>query len=204
MNQFDKAYITSELEKIGKRVSEPISIYLIGGCAMSLRGLKESTKDIDILFQDKKTYDIFCNALFGAEYHSPYVVKDEHRGLAASAMYENKDGLHLDLFVEKVMEKLELSKSMIARAELFRKYGKLEVYLISKDDIFLFKGLASEGRKRDLSDMEIIYPSVDWDTISRELKSQKLSEELVEHFIRRLEEFHKVYKLDVPPPKKFR
>ena len=64
--------------------------------------------------------------------------------------------------------------------------------------IFLFKGLASEGRKRDLPDMQAIYPGLDWEVIERELDSQELSEELKELFIRRLEEFSRVYRLDVP------
>ena len=42
--QFDAPYIDMELGKIGTRIRKPISVYLIGGCAMSFRNLKESTK----------------------------------------------------------------------------------------------------------------------------------------------------------------
>jgi hypothetical protein len=46
--------------------------------------------------------------------------------------------------------------------------------------------------------MQAIYPGLDWGVIERELDSQKLSKELKELFIRRLEEFNRIYRLDVP------
>jgi hypothetical protein len=196
--QFDARYIDREFTNIGIRVKKRLSVYLIGGCAMSFRGLKETTKDVDIVFKNERDYGLFCEALFGAQYHQPYIVRFEHEHLKAMQTYENKDGFHLDLFVKQVIGKLVLSKSMVARAELHKRYGNLIVYLLSKEDIFLFKGLASEGRKRDLPDMQIIYPRIDWGVIEMELDSQKLSEELKELFIRRLEEFNRVYRLDVP------
>lgn len=202
--QFDAGYIDSELNKIGVRVKKSLDIYLIGGCAMSFRHLKEFTKDVDIVFKNEADYTIFCDALFGAEYHEPFPIKFEHANLKATKMYENKNEFHLDLFVKQIIGKLILSKSMIKRAELYKKYGNLAVYLISKEDIFLFKGLASEGRKRDLPDMQIIHSGLRWDIIENELTSQKLSTELKELFVRRLEEFSKLYKLDVPILKKLK
>lgn len=195
---FDAKYIDAELEKIGARIKKPVSVYLIGGCAMSFRKLKEATKDVDIVFRNKDDYDLFCGALFGAQYHQPYAMKSEHERLEATMMFENKDGFHLDLFVKKVIGKLELSKEMIARAELFNQYGNLSVYLLSKEDIFLFKGLASEGRKRDLPDMRVLYPNLDWKVIESELATQALAKDLNELVISRLEEFRDNYKLDIP------
>jgi hypothetical protein len=108
------------------------------------------------------------------------------------------------LFVEKVVGKLHLSDSMIARAELHGAYGNLSVYLLSKEDIFLFKGLASEGRKRDLPDMAILYPRLDWKAMENELDTQKLSTDLKGLLKRRLEEFNGLYALDVPLLKRLR
>ncbi len=195
---FDAAYINQELEKIGVRIKRPMSIYLIGGCAMSFRNLKETTKDIDIVFRDKADYEVFCEALFGAQYFEPFTIKSEHELLHATRMFENKDGFHLDLFVKQVIKKLVLSHSMIARAELFKTYGNLSVYLLSKEDIFLFKGLASEGRKRDLPDMQVLYPNLNWKVIENELNSQSLAEDLRALFVRRLEAFSQTFRLDVP------
>lgn len=196
--QFNASYIEKEFEKIAKRINKKLSVYLIGGCAMSFRGLKESTKDVDIVIKSIADYKTFCDALFGAEYYEPYQIKSEHERLIATIMYENKAGFHLDLFVKQVINKLTLSNSMIKRAELYRDFGSLKVYLLSKEDIFLFKGLASEGRKRDLPDMQALYPNINWKVILDELETQKLASELKEMLKRRLEEFSKTYSLDVP------
>ena len=113
-------------------------------------------------------------------------------------MCENTDGFHFDLFLKKVCGKLKLSSSMAGRAELYKEYNGLLVFLVSKGDIFLFKSLASEGRKRDLDDMKNLYPNLDWELILREIKSQKLNEDNVYSIIRRFEEFKRAYELDIP------
>ena len=201
---FDAGYIDNELQKIGARARKRMDIYLIGGCAMSFRNLKESTKDIDIVFANKEDYEEFCETLSWAQYFEKVKNSTEYIPLYANKMVENKDGFHLDLFVVKVCGKLNLSKGMISRAEKFRQYGNITVHLISKEDIFLFKSLASEGRKRDLDDMRVIYPNLDWNIIFEELVSQKLEDGDIIHIIKRLKEFNAKFELDVPLISKLR
>jgi len=198
MDKFDATYIDKELDEIGKRVKHPAKIYLIGGCAMSFRKLKETTKDVDIVFKNRSDYNTFCDALFGAQYYTPFTIKQEHEYLETTRVCENKDGFHLDLFIKKVCGKMVISDDMVKRAELYKKYGDLSVYLLSREDIFLFKALASAARKRDLDDMKLIYPGLDWAAIQKELFSQQLSSELIEHLICRLEEFSTSFELEVP------
>lgn len=202
MREFDSAYVDKELEAIGVRVKKPVTIYLIGGCAMSFRGLKEATKDVDIVFRSRRDFDLFCYALFGAQYFEPGQIIDEYAKLKASKMFENKDGFHLDLFVKRVCAKLKLSKGMAGRSEFFKKHGNLETRLVSKEDIFLFKSIASEGRIRDLDDMRVIYPGMDWKIVEAEIADQKLSRESTEVIRRRLEAFREKFGLDVPLLKK--
>jgi len=47
--RFDRAYIRSELERIGQQLDNPLTVFLIGGGSMAFRGLKETTKDIDLI-----------------------------------------------------------------------------------------------------------------------------------------------------------
>jgi len=201
---YGKEKLLADLQAVGKKIPKEITVYLIGGCAMSFRGLKESTKDVDIVFKNKEHLNLFLDALFGVQYFQPVQIKIEHEKLEPMRVYENKDGFHLDLFIEKVVGKLHLSDSMIARAELYKSYESLSVYLLSKEDIFLFKGLASESRERDLLDMRIILSNINWGIIEKELNSQKLSKELTFLFIRRLERFREVHLLDVPLLKKLK
>ncbi len=46
---FGREYIEDEFQRIGEGLSEPLTVYLIGGGAMSLHDLKGSTKDIDLV-----------------------------------------------------------------------------------------------------------------------------------------------------------
>ena len=49
----------SEIEKISK---ESITVYLIGGGAMAIRGLKESTKDVDLILPNQDDAMLFSSA----------------------------------------------------------------------------------------------------------------------------------------------
>ncbi|MDZ7730585.1 MAG: hypothetical protein U5K37_06230 [Natrialbaceae archaeon] len=50
--QFDSEYIESELRRIGRQLETELTVYLIGGGAMALNGLKMTTKDIDLIVTD--------------------------------------------------------------------------------------------------------------------------------------------------------
>ncbi len=81
----------------------------------------------------------------------------------------------------------------------------LTVYLVAKEDVFLFKGL-SEG-ELDLEDMRIIAESgVDWGTVIRECIAQSESSESVwEAFLYdRLVELEEKYGINAPVSNKLR
>ncbi|MGA3061394.1 MAG: hypothetical protein ABSD92_13650 [Candidatus Bathyarchaeia archaeon] len=46
---FDKNYLKQEFDKLNTKTSRTITLFLIGGCAMAFYGLKDATKDIDII-----------------------------------------------------------------------------------------------------------------------------------------------------------
>jgi hypothetical protein len=56
------------LEKISKHLHEDVSIYMIGGGAMSFRGLKARTKDIDLIMTSRKEFDALDAAITDAGY----------------------------------------------------------------------------------------------------------------------------------------
>ena len=45
---FNKNYLQQEFDKLDAK-TQPVTLYLIGGGAMAFYGLKEATKDIDII-----------------------------------------------------------------------------------------------------------------------------------------------------------
>ena len=53
---FGREYIENEFRRIGDGLSKPLTVYLIGGGAMSLRDLTGATKDIDLVVPDGDAY----------------------------------------------------------------------------------------------------------------------------------------------------
>ena len=46
---FDKNYLQQEFDKLNATAKQPMTLFLIGGGAMAFYGLKDATKDIDII-----------------------------------------------------------------------------------------------------------------------------------------------------------
>jgi hypothetical protein len=53
---FGREYIENEFQQIAAGLSDPLTVYLIGGGAMSLRDLKGATMDIDLVVADGDAY----------------------------------------------------------------------------------------------------------------------------------------------------
>lgn len=93
---------------------------------------------------------------------------------------------------------------MDARAPLFKE-GNLSVFLASKEDIFLFKGITE--RSADLDDMRIIVESgLDWDVVFEEcLYQSKSSGRLWENALYgNLVDLREIYGIRSPIEKKLR
>ena len=66
---FTREYITKELSRLDVVLSEELSIYLLGGAAMTIAGLKPGTKDIDVIVEDERVHDILVGSLEMCGYH---------------------------------------------------------------------------------------------------------------------------------------
>lgn len=148
---FSKEELNEWLVKVGSHVEKPLKIYMIGGCALSFRGLKEYTKDVDIIVESQKDFVILDGAIKDAGFKLETDLEDEFY-LTALAVYTKGDDSRIDVFLKQVGKMLYLSESMVQRAEFFRNYSKLSLYLISLEDIFLFKSMAS--RPGDIIDCD--------------------------------------------------
>lgn len=141
---------------------------------MTLTGTKVATKDIDIVFSSRAGARDFMTATQRVGFDYVHEQTDEYDALGASAIMENKRGMRFDIFDRQVCRALELSKGMKSRARLFRSFDNLEVFLMTPEDIFLFKGITE--RETDLDDMRILAEAgLDWRTIKNECLSQKKS-----------------------------
>jgi len=170
---FDKEYIRKEFDKIASKISTPLTLFMIGGGGLSFYGLKEATKDIDVVVQNQKELKTLIKALKNSNYRPVGIaeISITYRKIGAQKILENEDGFRWDIFVQQVCRALTVSHQMKSRATPLYKKGFLEVLLASKEDIFLFKGITE--READLDDMRLLAESgLNWKVIEQECHAQ--------------------------------
>ncbi|MFH0849127.1 MAG: DUF6036 family nucleotidyltransferase [archaeon] len=168
---FNRSYIENELHKLDTKLSKKTTLHVAGGAAMAFYGLKEATKDIDVIVRSETQRDSLVQALHDMSYSEPGRVTAIYAQMEATATLENQDGFRWDVFNRIVAHKLSLSRNMITRSQRVLTSGRLEVRLLSKEDIFLLKSVTD--RERDLEDMGIVAESgIDWKIVAAECSSQ--------------------------------
>nr|WP_254861452.1 hypothetical protein [Halovivax gelatinilyticus] len=95
---FGREYIENEFQRIADELSETLTVYLIGGGAMSLRDLKGATKDIDLVVDDGDAYGRLWTVLMDLGYEPVQSLNADYRALGATSCVENADGCRLDIF----------------------------------------------------------------------------------------------------------
>lgn len=196
-DRFDSDYIESELKRIGAELETSVTAYLIGGGAMSFRGLKDTTKDIDLVVTDGEGLQALQGVLTANGYDVVREPNAEYDDLGATRILENEDGCRIDIFNRRVVDKLVLSEGMRERSQTYLNVGGLSIALVSTEDIFLFKAVA--GRTDDVEDMFVlIQTGLDFDVVEVELGRQieLLEQELfvtyVNEALTELEERHNI------------
>lgn len=86
MPTFERTYIEQELKKIDGNLPEPISLYIIGGGAMSFYDLKTATKDIDVIVTSEKAATTLITALQKSGYKKIEQVTSVYRRMKTRAI----------------------------------------------------------------------------------------------------------------------
>jgi len=169
--QFDAAYIETELTELGATLRTEVTAYLIGGGAMAFRGLKDTTKDIDLVVTSDTAFDRLLAALNDRGYEEVSELDETYQRLGARLCVENDDGCRIDLFNRQVADKLIFSDGMAQRSETHLTGDELTVQLTALEDVFLFKTVAK--RPDDIDDMNtLVQTNLDFDAIEREIETQ--------------------------------
>ena len=138
---FDKNYLKQEFDKLNAETKLSLTLYLIGGGAMAFYGLKDATKDIDIILASKDDLNNLQTTLKGIGYQepNPVLITRAYNNMQTSAILENQDGFRWDLFLNKVCNALTLSGEMQKRATSLYQGNRLKVLIASKEDLFYSK-----------------------------------------------------------------
>lgn len=90
------------LKEVSAGLEGPIEAYLIGGLAMMQRGLKATTKDVDVVFKDIEGEQAFETASGSLGFHRARHLTGEYVAMDATIIMERSDGMRFDIFVDVV------------------------------------------------------------------------------------------------------
>ncbi len=165
--------LLASLERVGGRLDAEADAYLLGGANLIFRGLKDATKDVDVLLENGTDFDTLVGALEELGYEEKLEVERAYEELEPGAVMERRGSPRWDIFVEDVAGCLRLTGGLRERSEEFERAGKLHIRLISPTDMFLFKAVTN--RAGDLEDAALIVRSgeVDWGSLLEEIERQE-------------------------------
>ena len=195
-NTYEEPTLSTTLTMIADHLEGDIDIYLIGGGAMMFYGLKPATKDIDIVFLDSKSLSKFIKAANKVGIKPTEDSGDEYTNIGATLIMRAESGIQLDLFNKVVCNALEVKDSVVSRANHHQDIGKLHVYLMSREDIVLFKGITE--READLEDIRIlINTGINWKIVEEECLSQEGSGKWANLFLDKLSDLYQRYSIKI-------
>lgn len=165
--------LRKSLEELGSSLGEEADAYLIGGANLILRNIKDSTKDIDIVLEDRECFDKVTEALKDLGYREELDIGRAYEDLEPRGILEREGSPRWDIFVGQVAGSLVLTEGMLDRSELFMEEGGLRLHLLSSTDIFLFKAVTD--REGDLEDAALLArrEAIDWKGLFEELREQE-------------------------------
>ena len=165
INQQEEMFIA-----IGNILHKKISVYAIGGTAMMLLGIKNSTLDVDFVFDKKSDREELMNALrkLGAKESDVTLVYGLNNN--TPLMLEFKD-CRFDLFMNKIITST-FSDAMKGRAQETHEFGNLIIKVANPSDILIMKSVTS--RAKDSNDIVAIINKshVDWNVVVDESQEQ--------------------------------
>ena len=157
------------LKGLGERLAEPVQVLIIGGAAMLEYGLKDLTKDIDLVCRDAEGKARLLEAArsLGFELFGPEK-RHARLGLDRIAI---KGGHTLDIFAGRVSYDFGLSETMWQRGKRTPALGKAEMRYAAVEDIFALKLIAN--RPRDIEDCRSLTTAkMDYEAMYSEIEAQ--------------------------------
>ena len=170
-SRFGRDYIETELRTIADQLETSVTAYLVGGGAMSLRNLKDTTKDIDLVVTSEVELRRLMGTIEELGYDEVTDLGAEYDRLGARHCMRNDDGCQFDVFNRQIADKLVFSDDMAERSDDFLPTQYFTVGLVALEDIFLFKAVAE--RPDDIEDMAtLVQTRLDFDIIEAEIAEQ--------------------------------
>ena len=107
--------IRRQFSELADLLETDLTVYLIGGGALTLDDLKNATKDIDLIVRERSELQRLWRVLTAAGYEPEEELAEEYDELGATFVLQN-DLRRFDVFHEQVAGVIRLTQSMVDRS----------------------------------------------------------------------------------------
>lgn len=154
-----------------RKLKRKINAYAIGGTAMMFLGFKDSTLDIDLVFENSEDKEAFKEAIKAVGYQEIDTIKLYGTRRNQPEMLTLGDE-RFDLFVVRVIDFI-FSKTMQERAEQTHQFNdNLIIKVANPHDLILMKCATDRVKDKDDAKNIIENTKIDWNLIVQEVKTQ--------------------------------
>ena len=130
------------IESISKFIEKEISMYALGGTALTILHIKKSTRDVDINIESNAEYQYICKIFDDLGF--------EKKGIR----WISQEGLAFDLFHGSNILGTELLPDCIDKSNFIKSFGNIKLYTLPLEDIIISK--LARGDSRDFDDIKTI------------------------------------------------
>lgn len=170
--------IKAFLEQFDSWLSESVTVYLLGGSAMTAQGLKDQTEDIDLALGIATEFEYVYQTLKSQGFTVVNEPTESFEGVGTTIELHHTDrGFHIDLFEQQIVGKVWITDRMHDRAEEFWTGSHVTAHVLSDEDMFLLKAVSggdiASDRRRDIEDMRTYAQrGLDYEVIQTEIDEQ--------------------------------
>lgn len=171
--------IKAFLDEFDSWLSESVTVYLLGGSAMTIQGLKDQTEDIDlalgVVSEFEHVYQTLTSQGFAVIGEPTESFEDIGRTVE---LQHDERGFQIDLFERQVVGKVWITDRMHDRAEVFWSGSHATAFILADEDMFLLKAVSggdlASGRRRDIEDMRTYAQrGIDYEEVLTEIDEQR-------------------------------
>jgi len=156
---------------IARILNKKITAYAVGGTAMMFLGIKDSTLDIDLVFENENDKDTFKEAIKSLGYKEIDAIKVYGARRNQPEMLKLNDE-RFDLFVVNVID-FVFSENIQKRAESIHQFGEnLILKIADPHDIILMKCATDRLKDKDDARKIVGLGKIKWELLVGEAKKQ--------------------------------
>lgn len=156
---------------VSRKLKKKMTVYAVGGTALTFLGIKDTTLDIDLVFETNEDREVFKDAIKSIGYQpiDPIIIYGIKRDPPEMLILGES---RFDLFVANVIDFI-FSEKMRERAVQIRQYDEnLILKIADLHDIILMKCATERVKDKDDARKIIDSMEINWGLIIEEAKNQ--------------------------------